>query len=232
MLKLDLRKYDKDSMMKFKSSIGDYINKNIDKNSLFVSGVNSEDFLEKVSIDKIIYILKLKIDELLPRLLRDIDGREILTIKIDTHNYNGYNLVDKITEISMGTFQLSFATGTIFKTIKLGVFDKDTQDKLFNEKISGFSKGIQRIYLEIYDELEPIYRSFDTVNDMILQSISDSFKNEYDISKSYELLEIDMFNYIKDSQYSDMTDLILVHKNKKNGKMNISLNKDELEISA
>lgn len=230
MLTMDLRKFNEEDLNKFKESIPKYISENIDEKSLYVGGIKGAEFLEPISNSKIIDFIKNAVDSLFPSILRDIEGREILCIKVEKRNYNGYNLVDSITEIKIGTYQVGFGTGTIHNTIIISNFDKNTQDKNFKNAISKFSKTEMKYYQEIYDEQTPVYRSFHCVNDMILQSLYEGFKYQYGISNDYNELKNDIEEYIEDSEFANIKNIIVITK--KNNGANISLNDDILELTA
>lgn len=230
MLTMDLRKFNEEDLNKFKESIPKYISENIDEKSLYVGGIKGAEFLEPISNSKIIDFIKNAVDSLFPSILRNIEGREILCIKVEKRNYNGYNLVDSITEIKIGTYQVGFGTGTIHNTIIISNFDKNTQDKNFKNAISKFSKTEMKYYQEIYDEQTPVYRSFHCVNDMILQSLYEGFKYQYGISNDYNELKNDIEEYIEDSEFANIKNIIVITK--KNNGANISLNDDILELTA
>lgn len=230
MLTMDLRKFNEEGLNKFKESIPKYISENIDEKSLYVGGIKGAEFLEPISNNEIINFIKNAVDGLFPSVLRDIDGRELLVIKVEKRNYNGYNSVDSITEIKIGTYQVGFGTGTIYHTITLSDFDKDAQDENFKNAISKFSETEMKYYQEIYDEQTPVYRSFHCVNDMILQSLYEGFKYQYGISNDYNELKNDIEEYIEDSEFVNIKNIIVITK--KNNGANISLNDDILELTA
>lgn len=232
MLKMDLRKINENVLNKFKEDIPVYISENVDEKALYVGGIKGAEFLEPISKNEIINAVINYVDNLFPSILRDIDGRELLVVKVEKRNYNGYNLVDSVTEISIGTYQLGFGTGTIYHTITLSNFDKDTQDKNFKNAISKFSGTEMKYYQEIYDEQTPIYRSFHCVNDMILQSLYEGFKYQYGISKNYNELKNDIEEFIEDSEFSNIKNILVITENKKNNGANILLNEDILELTA
>ena len=230
MLTMDLRKFNEEGLNKFKESIPKYISENIDEKSLYVGGIKGAEFLEPISNNEIINFIKNAVDGLFPSVLRDIDGRELLVIKVEKRNYNGYNSVDSITEIKIGTYQVGVGTGTIYHTITLSDFDKDAQDENFKNAISKFSETEMKYYQEIYDEQTPVYRSFHCVNDMILQSLYEGFKYQYGISNDYNKLKNDIEEYIEDSEFVNIKNIIVITK--KNNGANISLNDDILELTA
>ena len=87
-----------------------------------------------------------------------------------------------------------------------------------------------KYYQEIYDEQTPVYRSFHCVNDMILQSLYEGFKYQYGISNDYNELKNDIEEYIEDSEFVNIKNIIVITK--KNNGANISLNDDILELTA
>lgn len=185
MLKIDLREINNNNLNDFIDLIPNYIKSNIEDGLFYVAGVDGAEYLEKISLNRIFDKIKIYIKELLPNMLRDIKGREILAINIEKINYNNHNFVDYITEIKIGTYQTSLASGTIYKKITLSKFDKEAQEIKFNNSISSFPEKIKSYYKEIFDEQTPVYRSFHFVNESVLESIQDGFIYEHNINEDY-----------------------------------------------
>lgn len=229
MLTMDLRKMNEELLIKFKNDIPKYILENVDGNSLYVEGIKGADFLEPISMSTVIDFVIKSVDSLFPLILRNTDGREILGVEIEKRNYN-YNFVKSVTQIKIGTYQVGFGTATIYNTIELCDFDKKAQDENFEKAISNFSEEEMDYYKEIYAEQTPVFRSFDCVNSMILDSLYDGFVYEYEVNNDFNELNENIREYIKNSEYSKINNII--HIDKINKGASISLNKYQLSLTA